>query len=183
MSERRPPPKASPSVRPVRPDDPTSTSTSGAKSTTRRPSTVSTPVSTSGKAFDPSIAPPPPPPAPDIKALARRSKSLPDDVLWDQCDIDLFVASGPGGQHRNKTESGVRLVHRPTGTMVTATERRSQHENRSHALARLRERLEQLAFVAKPRRPTRRTRGSQERRLETKRRDAAVKQQRRSKDW
>ena len=40
-------------------------------------------------------------------------------------DEEFFVASGPGGQHRNRTESGVRLTHRPTGIVVLATERRS----------------------------------------------------------
>ena len=97
--------------------------------------------------------------------------------------MDVFVASGPGGQHRNKTESGVRLVHRPTSVTVTATERRSQHENRSHALARLRERLEALAFVPKKRRPTKPTRGSKERRLDAKKQTAQVKKLRQSKEW
>jgi protein subunit release factor B len=119
----------------------------------------------------------------DVKAAARRAKSLPDDVLLEECELDVFVASGPGGQHRNKTESGVRLVHKPTGVTVTATERRSQHENRSHALARLRERLEKLAFVPKVRRPTRKTRGSQERRLTAKKQASQVKKLRREKDW
>jgi len=119
----------------------------------------------------------------DVKAAARRAKSLPDDVLLEECELDVFVASGPGGQHRNKTESGVRLVHKPTGVTVTATERRSQHENRSHALARLRERLEKLAFVPKVRRPTRKTRGSQERRLMAKKQASQVKKLRRDKDW
>ena len=119
----------------------------------------------------------------EVKAAARRAKSLPDDVLLEECELDVFVASGPGGQHRNKTESGVRIVHKPTGVTVTATERRSQHENRSHALARLRERLEKLAFVPKVRRPTKKTRGSQERRLTAKKQASQVKQQRRSKDW
>lgn len=118
-----------------------------------------------------------------VRVAAKRSKSLSDEVLFEECDWDVFVASGPGGQHRNKTESGVRLVHRPTGVVVTATERRSQHENRSHALARLRERLEKLAFVPKVRRPTKKTRGSQERRLTAKKQASQVKKLRRSKEW
>lgn len=61
-----------------------------------------------------------------------------DTELLAQCRIDHYRARGPGGQHRNKTDSAVRLVHQPTGIVVTATERRSQHENRAHALRRLR---------------------------------------------
>ena len=64
--------------------------------------------------------------------------SLDDRALLDQCSVDLYRASGPGGQKRNKTSSAVRLRHHPTGLSVTATERRSQHLNRAKALRRLR---------------------------------------------
>jgi len=62
----------------------------------------------------------------------------PDDRLLAECDVHTYRASGPGGQHRNKTDSAVRLAHRPTGVTVTATESRSQHENRARAIRRLR---------------------------------------------
>lgn len=64
--------------------------------------------------------------------------SLSDDELFAQCRLERFRASGPGGQHRNKTDSAVRLTHRPTGVVGFASERRSQHQNRAAALARLR---------------------------------------------
>jgi hypothetical protein len=62
-----------------------------------------------------------------------------DHALLAECDVHLHRTGGPGGQHRNKVASAVRLVHRPSGFSVTATERRSQHENRANALCRLRE--------------------------------------------
>ncbi|XP_049932495.1 uncharacterized protein LOC116246153 isoform X2 [Nymphaea colorata] len=63
---------------------------------------------------------------------------LSDDQLMGQCEMDTFKASGPGGQHRNKRESAVRLKHIPTGIVAQAVEDRSQHKNRASALARLR---------------------------------------------
>ncbi len=116
------------------------------------------------------------------RARARRALALADGPLLAECRTDVFVGGGPGGQHRNKTESGVRIVHLPTGIVATATERRSQHENRRAALERLRARLERAAREARPRRPTRRTRASQERRIEEKRRRAKKKAERRNLD-
>ena len=63
---------------------------------------------------------------------------LDDAALLAQCEFDRFRASGPGGQKRNVTDSAVRLRHRPTGLAATASESRSQHENRRSALTRLR---------------------------------------------
>ncbi len=63
---------------------------------------------------------------------------LSDEDLLSQCEVDRFRASGPGGQKRNKTDSAVRLRHRPTGLESVAVESRSQHENRAKALRRLR---------------------------------------------
>ena len=70
---------------------------------------------------------------------ALRFLLLTDAALVDQCEVDLYRASGPGGQKRNKTSSAVRLRHTPTGLVVTASEERSQHINRGRATQRLRE--------------------------------------------
>ncbi|PKI61145.1 hypothetical protein CRG98_018465 [Punica granatum] len=58
-----------------------------------------------------------------------------------QCEMSTFRTSGPGGQHRNKRDSAVRLKHLPTGITAQASEDRSQHKNRASALSRLRTRL------------------------------------------
>lgn len=91
------------------------------------------------------------------------------ESLERDSDLEFFIAGGPGGQHRNKVESGVRLVHRPTGITVTATERRSQHANREAAFERMAERLQVLQRVRTPRKASRPTRASRERRLSAKR--------------
>jgi protein subunit release factor B len=117
-----------------------------------------------------------------LRAAARRALALPDAALAAECEETFFIASGPGGQHRNKTESGVRLAHGPTGVVVTATERRSQAQNRGAAVERLRARLEVLARKPKPRRETRPTRGSRERRLSEKKRRGERKANRRRLD-
>jgi protein subunit release factor B len=119
-----------------------------------------------------------PVPAP-VREAARRALPLGDAALLAQCVEEFFVAGGPGGQHRNKSETGVRLSHPATGAVVTATERRSQAQNRSAALQRLRERLRALSHVPRPRRATKPTRGAKERRLAAKKRHGERKAWRR----
>ena len=63
---------------------------------------------------------------------------LSDDALMAQCEMRRLRRSGPGGQHRNKVETAVQLVHLPSGTVAEANERRSQAVNRGVALFRLR---------------------------------------------
>ena len=58
--------------------------------------------------------------------------------LWTECEVRRLRRSGPGGQHRNKVETAISLQHRPTGVRAEASERRSQAQNRSMALFRLR---------------------------------------------
>lgn len=64
--------------------------------------------------------------------------TLEDKALLDQCAVDTYRASGPGGQKRNKTSSAVRLRHAPSSQIAIAEESRSQHENKARALRRLR---------------------------------------------
>lgn len=64
--------------------------------------------------------------------------ALDDEALLAQCQVQRTRGAGPGGQHRNKTETAVRLVHQPTGLRAQAGERRSQRENHRRALRRLR---------------------------------------------
>lgn len=61
-----------------------------------------------------------------------------DDALIAQSEVDRYRASGPGGQHRNKTESAVRLRHKLSGVSAIGEDSRSQSENKLHAVRRLR---------------------------------------------
>jgi len=67
--------------------------------------------------------------------------TLKDETLLRRCEISTGRVSGPGGQHRNKVETAVTILHEATGIKASATERRKQYDNRRMALRRLRLKL------------------------------------------
>jgi protein subunit release factor B len=98
-----------------------------------------------------------------------------DEDLLRECEVETFRSSGPGGQHVNKTESAVRLRHRPSGVVVTSRQERSQHRNKVLCLQRLRKRIAQLNHRPAIRIPTRISRGARKRTLEEKARRSQIK--------
>lgn len=107
--------------------------------------------------------------------------ALPDHLkqLLADCEVETYRASGPGGQHRNKTESAVRMTHVPSGIKRVATEHRSQLRNRELALERIWKALEARKRKPKPRVATKPSKGAKARRLESKARDSVKKRERR----
>lgn len=77
------------------------------------------------------------------------------DNLKKETKVYCYKSSGPGGQHKNKRETAVKLVHIPSGVKVIAREFRSQPQNKELAFHRLKKRLLELTKRTKPRRPTR----------------------------
>ena len=98
------------------------------------------------------------------------------ETLEREVVVDVFRASGPGGQHVNKTESALRLTHPLSGVVVTAQDSRSQFRNRETAFERLVEKLAKLNHVPKKRVPTKPSRAARRRRVEAKKQRGTTKQ-------
>ncbi len=116
--------------------------------------------------------------------MTRRVPLVPPPYATDRAQlerevlVDVFRASGPGGQHVNKTESALRLTHPPSGVVVIAQDSSSQHRNREIAFERLAERLERLNYVPKKRVATKPSRSAREKRIGEKKLRAVTKKTR-----
>ena len=87
-------------------------------------------------------------------AVLPEAEDVEVDFNMADVDVDTFRASGAGGQHVNKTESAIRLTHRPTGIVVECQDERSQHKNKDRAIKILKSKLydiqmqEQMSQIA-----------------------------------
>lgn len=101
-----------------------------------------------------------------------------DERLLAECELQTFRAGGPGGQHQNKTDTGVRLVHAPSGIVVTSRKTRSQSLNIQDALEKLRAIVAERNKVQKKRKATRVSKAKKAKRVDNKRQHAQKKARR-----
>ena len=104
------------------------------------------------------------------------------EIKESDLKIEFYRGSGPGGQHRNVTDSAVRIRHLPTGIVAQASENRSQARNREMAMKRLEAALARRERRIKKRVPTKVPSGEKNKRLVEKKQRSRTKQLRSSRD-
>ena len=106
-----------------------------------------------------------------------------DDSFLSECKIETFRSNGKGGQHANKTESAVRITHIKSGIQAMCQDERSQHLNKIKCIKELRLRIKKKNYIPPKRIKTKPTKGSIERRLQTKKYNSEKKKDRKKPDF